>query len=202
MSGNTDVSPSCVRWPLLSARHLSEADCGHSSGVQCRQGISPSQVRSQHTQHTLLRTWDGWFGLAAPAWQAWAVISWNALTHSSKSESLSRPDWAPGPGAEEGNTGDRDTGIMDADFFIAQTILSSTFWFRVLLSNKVCFGYALSVLKDCHFQVTIKVSYRTSVESCSCSEKDLKSNYLYLCSYRTGQWLSLVSTFRLQPRYE
>ena len=163
MSGNTDVSPSCVRWPLLSARHLSEADCGHSSGVQCRQGISPSQVRSQHTQHTLLRTWDGWFGLAAPAWQAWAVISWNALTHSSKSESLSRPDWAPGPGAEEGNTGDRDTGIMDADFFIAQTILSSTFWFRVLLSNK----NALGMLCQCWKIVTFKWHSKCLIEPLS-----------------------------------
>lgn len=118
-------------WPLLSARHLSEADCGHRSGVQCRQGISPSQVRSRLTTHTAqsqVLEWLIWFGLGRLGRMAGPGRHILECTPSLlKSESLTA--WlpllgAPGPGAEEGNTGDKRHRYYDADLSMASSVIT------------------------------------------------------------------------------
>ena len=102
MSGNTRCQP-IVCW----GDHCSvPGTCPRQTAATAQVfsvGRGFLQARSDlGSQHTLLspRSWNGWFGLAAPAWQARAVISWNALPRSS-SLSLSRPDcrsWSRGGG--------------------------------------------------------------------------------------------------------
>ena len=62
-----------------------------------------------------------------------AVISWNA---SLLLKCLSRPDWAPGPRAEEGNTRDKRHRYYDADNMSSHIgVIRATLWTLGIVQN-------------------------------------------------------------------